>query len=120
DDIEALADPGLIRLAGIDRLAKGILLPGVRRDDPSHLSGQVDPGRRAKAVLLRPMGEALDPEHSCELEEERVARMGEPEANRDAAPAAMVPFPEFRPAEQQVRMRLDARLGRDLVIGERA
>ena len=73
DDVVALADPGLVRLARVDRLAEEPFLPGIGRHDSSHLSGEIDPGRRAEAVLMGPVGEPLDPEHAGELEEERVA-----------------------------------------------
>ena len=77
DDVVALADARLVGLAGIDRLAERVLLPLVRRDDPGDLAGQVDPGRRAEAVLVRPVGEPVDAEHAGHLVEERVARVAE-------------------------------------------
>src|SRR6476659_8711555 len=117
-DVVALADTRLIDLAGIDRLTKRGLLPDVRRDDAGDLARQVDAGGCAEAEVPGPVREPIDPEHACELEEERIARMGEAELDRDRAPAAMVPIPEPARAEREIGPRGDEGGRRDLVVAQ--
>ena len=77
-DVVALADARLVDLAREDRLAEGLELPLVRRDDPGDLARQVDAGRRAEAVLAGPSSASRSiAELARELEEERVARVAE-------------------------------------------
>src|SRR4029079_8434533 len=91
-------------------------LPLVRRDDAGDLAGQVNSRRGAEAVLLRPVRQPVDSEHAGELEEERVAGVGKAAHDRAPAPSAVVPLPELRLAEEEIRPRLDAGLRTDLVI----
>src|SRR5688500_15151192 len=76
--VRALADAGLVGLAREDLGTERILLPGVSRDDPGDLARQIDTGRRPEPILLGPISETIDPEHACELVEERVAGVSEP------------------------------------------
>ena len=48
DHVVALADAGLVRLAGEDLRAEGVPASMVGRDDAGDLAGQVDPGRAPK------------------------------------------------------------------------
>ena len=105
DGVVALADAGVVDVAGVDRLAQVLELPLAGRDDPRRLGREVDPGGLAESELVGPVRQAVDPREGRRLVEERVARVLE--AAREVAhpPPAMVPVDEFHAAEGQVAGR---------------
>ena len=120
DDVVALADARLVRLALEHRLAEGVHLPLVVGDDAGDLAREVDPGGRPEAVLPCPVGQPVRAEHARQLEEERVRRVAEAAVDVAQAEAGVVPVVEPRAAEGQVPARPDERGRGDLLVGQRA
>ena len=70
--VVALADAGLVHLAGVNGQSLALELPIVRRHDAGRFARQIDAGALSEPELMRPVPEPVDAEPARELEEERV------------------------------------------------
>src|SRR4029079_1191007 len=115
--VVALTDARLVRLPGEHRSTEGLLLPSIVGNDAADLARQVDARWLPEAVLPRPIGEPIAPEHPGDLIEEGIARVAEATVDVTRTPATVVPLVELRLAERQERPGQDLRGLIDVAVG---